>query len=63
MKVVVDFDACACHALCTAAAPDVFEISNEGILEVKLESPPESMRPAVEQAARDCPTRAISLES
>ena len=62
MKVIVDYDACACHALCTAAAPEVFMITDEGLLDLKLENPPEEMRTQVEQAVRDCPTRALSVE-
>lgn len=61
MKVVVDFDLCQSHALCTQAAPEVFEINDEGLLDVKLERPGEELRAKVEQAARECPTLAISI--
>ncbi len=62
MKVVVDFDVCQCMAMCAVAAPDVFEITEQGTLDVKIESPGETLREAVEQAARECPTQAITLE-
>ena len=62
MKVIVDFDACQCMAMCAVGAPEVFEITDEGLLAVKLLSPPESLREAVERAVRECPTHAISIE-
>jgi ferredoxin len=62
MRVVVDFDLCQSHALCTEAAPDVFEIDDAGLLNVKVEHPPERLRKAVERAVNECPTNAIRLE-
>ncbi len=62
MRIVVDFDSCQCHALCTAAAPEVFAITDEGLLDIKIESPGEELREKVEEAVRDCPTQSISIE-
>ena len=62
MKVVVDFDLCQSHAVCTQAAPEIFEITDEGLLDVKLERPGEELRAKLEQAARGCPTLAITIE-
>ncbi|MGQ0826638.1 MAG: ferredoxin [Actinomycetota bacterium] len=61
MRVVVDFDKCKSNALCMAAAPDVFEVRDDGYLYVLQEAPDESQRTAVEDAVRVCPTQAISL--
>ncbi len=62
MNVVVDFDLCQCHALCTQAAPAVFAINDEGFLDIKIEEPGEELRAKLERAVRECPTRAISLQ-
>ncbi len=62
MRVVVDFDRCQSNALCMAAAPEVFEVRDDGFLYVLDETPGEDLRPKVEEAVRACPTQAISIE-
>ena len=62
MKVVVNFDQCMSNAQCVRAAPSVFEVREDGLLYVLQEAPPESLRAAVEEAARLCPTQAITIE-
>lgn len=62
MRVVVDFDRCQSNGLCMAAAPEVFEVRDDGFLYVLDENPPEELREKVEEAVRVCPTQAISLE-
>ena len=62
MKVVVDLTVCDLHGLCVEAAPEVFEIADDGALKVLDPNPPENLRAKVEKAVRECPTGAISLE-
>jgi ferredoxin len=62
MKIVVDFDKCASNAKCMKAAPDLFEVREDGFLYVLQEEPPEALRAKVEEAARACPTGAITVE-
>ena len=62
MKVVVDLSACDLHGLCVEAAPEVFEIGDDGVLRVLNESPPDDVRAKVDKAVRECPTGAISIE-
>lgn len=62
MKVVVDFDACMSNAQCMLAAPEVFEVREDGYLYILNENPPENLRAKVEEAARLCPTQAITIE-
>ena len=62
MKVVVDFDLCMGNAQCMLAAPQVFEVRDDGMLYVLQEEPPEALREVVENAARVCPTQAITIE-
>lgn len=62
MKIVIDFNACMGNALCMMAAPEVFEVRDDGMLYLLQEQPAESLRSAVEKAARMCPTQAITIE-
>ncbi len=62
MKVVVDLSICDLHGLCVEAAPEVFEIGDDGALHVLNETPPEGLRAKVNEAVRGCPTGAISIE-
>lgn len=62
MKIVVDFELCQSHGLCTQAAPKLFEIRDDGFLYVLDETPGEDLLKAAEQAVRECPTGAIALE-
>ena len=62
MRVNVNFDLCQSNALCMSAAPEVFEVRDDGFLYVLDENPPEELRAKVEEAARVCPTQAITIE-
>ena len=61
MKVVVDLSICDLHGLCVEAAPEVFEIGDDGVLHVLIETPEQSLRAKVDKAVRECPTGAISI--
>jgi ferredoxin len=62
MRVVVDWDLCESNALCMGAAPEVFEVRDDDLLYVLDETPDESLRAKVVQAARLCPKQAITIE-
>ena len=62
MRVVVDYDLCESNALCMAAAPEVFEVRDDGYLYVLNEHPPEEFRERLREAVNGCPTGAISIE-
>jgi ferredoxin len=62
MKIVVDFDLCQSHGLCTEAAPELFEIRDDGFLYVLNETPPAELGGKAEKAALECPTGAISIQ-
>jgi len=53
---------CDLHGLCVEAAPEVFEIDDNGALQVLIEAPPEDLRTKVEKAVRECPTGAITIQ-
>jgi ferredoxin len=62
MKVIVDFEVCQSHGLCMQAAPEVFEVRDDGFLYILEENPPEALRKKVQTAVRECPTGAIKVE-
>jgi len=63
MRISVNYDLCESNGLCTAVAPDVFEIRDDGYLYFLDEDPPENRRPAVAEAVLVCPRAAIALEA
>jgi ferredoxin len=60
-RVVVDFDLCESNARCMEAAPEVFEVRDDDFLYVLDETPPDVLRPKVDEAVRRCPKAAISV--
>ena len=61
IRVLVDRERCVGSGTCEALAPDLFEVGDDGVVEVLRPDPG-----ADEQAARDavhaCPTGALSLD-
>lgn len=62
MKIVVDFDLCQSHGLCMEAAPEVFEVRDDGFLYILNETPGAELKAKVDKAVRECPTGAITVE-
>jgi ferredoxin len=61
MKITVDFDRCQSNALCMSAAPEIFEVRDDGFLYILIEEPGEEYRAKVDEAAMLCPTQAITV--
>ena len=61
MKIVVDFDRCESNAVCMGILPEVFEVRDDGYLYILNESPGEELREKLDEAARSCPTDAITI--
>jgi ferredoxin len=61
MEVVIDTDACECHALCVAAVPEVFELTDDTFVHLLDEHPDDNLRSRVELAVRNCPRQAIRV--
>ena len=61
MKVVVDPGKCADHGQCVFAAPEVFQLDEDGKLVYRSEVD-DSLLDLVEEAADVCPLQAISIE-
>lgn len=62
MKVAVDTTKCSGIGLCEVTAPAVFEVGDDGQSRAIDSEPPQDERAAVEQAVRDCPTGALSIQ-
>jgi ferredoxin len=60
MRVQVDMNLCQSHGECVLAAPDVFDLGDDDVLQWK-EDVPEERRAAVEAAVNACPMMAISI--
>lgn len=63
MNVHLDLETCEAHGDCVMAAPDVFDLDDDdNVVKLLIPEPPEDLRAAVRQAARDCPVGAIRIE-
>jgi ferredoxin len=62
VKVVVDRDLCADHGQCVFAAPEVFQLDDDGKLVYEAGELDEGLRDRVEEAADVCPMQAITVE-
>lgn len=60
MKAKVNSFCIGCGA-CQALVPEVFEINDEGVAEVIVESVPEDLIKETEDARDNCPVAAISI--
>jgi len=61
MELRVDRDLCEANGVCTAIAPEVFDLDDEDELVILQPEPPEEMRDSIEQAVASCPKTALSL--
>lgn len=63
MKIDIDFDMCDGHGECVIAAPEVFDLNEDGDTVVLLdENPDEGLRPKVAAAAKLCPLAVIKVD-
>jgi ferredoxin len=62
VQIHTDTDLCTGHGICESILPAVFEVGNDGQVHL-LDTPlTEDMRPLLESAVAECPSRALSLE-
>ena len=62
MKVTVDATLCTGCSLCFSDVPEVFEMGDDGLAKVKLESPTGDLATKAKDAAAGCPAEAISVK-
>ena len=59
MKVMVNKDECIGCGACMGIAEDVFEMDDNGLSQVKVDTVPEDKVEDVKEAVSSCPTSAI----
>jgi ferredoxin len=62
MRVTADLEKCEGYANCVAAAPEIYDIDDDGkvvLLQVDVD---EAKRDDVEEAVRTCPVSALDVE-
>lgn len=57
-----DFGACQGYANCVDAAPEVYDIDDDGVVVLLKEQITDDERPRIEEAARSCPVSALLVE-
>ncbi len=57
-----DFGACQGYANCVDAAPEVYDIDDDGVVVLLKKEITEAERPRIEEAARSCPVSALTIE-
>ncbi len=61
MQVTLDAELCIGSGSCEELAPQVFQMSDEGIAIVIEPNPPSDLAEATLQATASCPTAAITI--
>jgi ferredoxin len=59
VKIVAHRDRCMGHSQCLIAAPEVFDLDDEGLVVILQEDPSDELRPAVREAILRCPEQAL----
>ena len=62
LRILVDRDTCCGSGRCWSAAPEFFDLDDEGIVVPLRDSGEESDRARLTRAAGECPTGTIRLE-
>lgn len=57
-----DFEACQGYANCVDAAPDAYDIDDDGVVVLLKDDITPAERPRLEEAARSCPVSALTIE-
>jgi len=60
-RVQVDRERCVGSGVCESLAPEVFEIDDDGVLQVHHEEPSADELDDVQHAVQQCPARALAL--
>lgn len=63
MKIIVDRSKCTGLGICESLAPDVFEVNDDGDLELTTDVVPDGEMEDVEAAVAGCPTEALRLQA
>lgn len=63
IKIQVDRDTCDGFGNCVAAAPEVFELDDDGLVVLKMAEAEDDRADEIRRAAYDCPTEAITHDA
>jgi ferredoxin len=63
MRIIVDYARCTGNAVCVAEAPDLFDITDAGHVQLLVEQPGESRLADAQRAAYGCPNCALTVEN
>ncbi|ASW84936.1 ferredoxin [Mycobacterium intracellulare] len=61
MKVTFEPDLCEANGLCVLAAPEVFELIDDDVVEILFPEPAPEVESAVTDAVIACPKQALRL--
>lgn len=61
MKITIDPDKCCAYGDCVLAAPELFDLGDDGVAVVLVDDPGEDVRARAEAAAASCPVEAITV--
>ena len=61
MKISVDRDRCIGSGICESIAADVFEVQDDGTMELLTDDVAETDRERIQQAVARCPTVALNI--
>lgn len=61
MKATVDKSLCTGCELCVTTCPDVFEMGDDGLAQVKVDEIPASAEDSAKEAASSCPVECIQI--
>jgi len=57
-----DFEACQGYANCVVAAPEVYDIDDDGVVVLLKDEISDAERAKVQEAVNSCPVSALSIE-
>ncbi len=61
MNVCIDESMCSGCGICVDTCPEIFEIGEDGLAKVLVETVPGDREDACHEAAAQCPTEAITI--
>jgi len=61
MKVTVEPDLCEANGLCVLAAPGLFDLIGDDVVDILVPEPPPDLESAVADAVMACPKQALRL--
>jgi ferredoxin len=62
MRIVVDRDRCTGQTMCESIAADIFQVTDDGQVEIRVAVVPDSRLGEAELAVSCCPNEALELK-